>query len=123
MSALQRSTTCQQKSSDNPSMWHKTSSHSRGYGAAWRKLRQAILLRDGYICRCPECARTGAVRLATEVDHIVAKADGGTDDPSNLRSVNGECHKAITQHARGATVRKQVGVDGWPVGGGVSCKT
>ena len=31
-------------------------------GGAWAKLRTFVLKRDGYICRCEECRRTGAVR-------------------------------------------------------------
>lgn len=60
---------------------------TRGYGLAWRRRRAAILRRDRF-CPC------GAV--ATEVDHLVPKARGGTDHPSNLRGLCKPCHSAKT---------------------------
>ena len=60
-------------------------------GRPWRRLRAAILLRDQYMCQCPEC--NGAGLLAHEVDHIIPIAKGGTDEPSNLQAINRDCHK------------------------------
>ncbi|WP_247360100.1 HNH endonuclease signature motif containing protein [Ralstonia pseudosolanacearum] len=40
------------------------------------------------------------MRLATEVDHIVPKARGGTDDDDNLQAINVECHRAKTVRER-----------------------
>jgi len=51
----------------------------------WRKLRRLILERDP-VCRDP----SGCTRPATDVDHVVARRAGGTDDPPNLR---GLCHR------------------------------
>ena len=64
----------------------------QGYGWAWQKLREQILKRDGYRCRCDDCAASGALLPAHEVDHRIPKAQGGTDDPSNLCAINRECH-------------------------------
>ena len=69
----------------------------RGYDAEWRKLRRTILQRDGYRCRCLECAELGRVLPATEVDHRIPKAEGGTNDPANLFAINADCHKRKTQ--------------------------
>ncbi len=44
-----------------------------------------------------DCTRLGRIREADEVDHIVALAHGGTDDDSNLRAINHDCHKVKTQ--------------------------
>ena len=33
---------------------------------------------------------------AKEVDHILAKANGGTDDPNNLQSICVACHREKT---------------------------
>ena len=71
------------------------SAHSRGYGATWRKIRTATLRRDKYLCQ--PCAKYGFVTPATEVDHIVNKAEGGTDEQDNLQSICHQCHKAKTQ--------------------------
>ena len=96
--------------------WSKVSRHERGYGSDWEQLRLRILRRDRYMCQCDECK--GRRRPATHVDHIVRKADGGTDDPSNLRSLNADCHKRITVLQAGGEPRPKikVGLDGFPVG-------
>ena len=98
------------------SNWSKQSRHKRGYGSYWDKLRLRILARDNYLCQCPRCLG-GKLRLmpATEVDHILPKANGGTDDPGNLRSVSGECHKRISLEQRGVRPRPRIGLDGWPL--------
>ncbi|OOH89527.1 HNH endonuclease [Pasteurellaceae bacterium 15-036681] len=75
----------------------KTSSQ-RGYGAEWRKLRAFVLERDRYLCQ--NCLRSGLYVSATTVDHIVAKAHGGTDSLSNLQSLCEACHKAKTARER-----------------------
>ena len=69
--------------------------HERGYGAAWDKLRAHILQRDKRLCR--SCIRLGIIRTATDVDHIIRKADGGNDDESNLQSLCRSCHKDKTR--------------------------
>lgn len=61
--------------------------HERGYGAEWERLSRAILERDGYrCCYCGGYART--------VDHLLPKAHGGTDDPSNLVAACRRCNSA-----------------------------
>lgn len=72
------------------------SRHQRGYGAHWDKLRLAILRRDDYLCQCEACRVYDRLRIAHEVDHIIPKAHGGTDDTSNLRAINRDCHKKKT---------------------------
>lgn len=67
----------------------------RGYGWEWRKLAQAILKRDRYLCQCENCG--GKHLPASEVDHVMPKSLGGTDDPGNLRAINHDCHKAKTE--------------------------
>jgi 5-methylcytosine-specific restriction enzyme A len=93
--------------------WHRTSRHARGYGTAWDKLRLQILKRDSYRCR------GGALRIAPahEVDHIVPRAKGGTDDPANLRSVNRDCHKRLTAEQQGKAPKpvRRIGLDGFPL--------
>ncbi|WMM73018.1 HNH endonuclease signature motif containing protein [Rhodococcus pyridinivorans] len=64
----------------------------------WRNQRQRALDRDGH--RCVDCTAP-----AVEVDHIVGRGDGGTDDLENLRSLCVRCHdrytRAQTRRARG----------------------
>ena len=70
------------------------SSHQRGYGHVWRKLRKTILLRDDYLCVA--CKRAGRLTPATDVDHIVPKSKSGTDDADNLQSLCRPCHQTKT---------------------------
>lgn len=67
----------------------------RGYGYAWQKLRTKILERDGYLCQV--CKQSGKLTQATEIDHILNKASGGTDDLDNLQAICKACHKVKTQ--------------------------
>ena len=97
-------------------MWnHKQGTAARGYGRAWQRLRLAVLKRDRFVCQCMRCKAANRVRLATEVDHIVSKAQGGTDDPSNLQAIASECHKVKTQEEQGNRPKVRIGADGWPV--------
>lgn len=68
--------------------------HARGYGTAWDKLRAQILRRDRHLCQ--PCYATGRPEPASQVDHIVPKAQGGTDDPNNLQAICKDCHKVKT---------------------------
>lgn len=73
----------------------------RKRGSGWMAIRARVLARDGWTCQCEECASTGRVLVAHEVDHIVPLAAGGTDDLSNLRAINRECHKVKTAREGG----------------------
>jgi len=69
--------------------WARTSPASRGrYGRRWNELRAEVLREE------PACRICGA--KASDVDHIVAVADGGTDARSNLRALCHEHHKQVT---------------------------
>lgn len=73
---------------------HRGNRHERGYGTAWEKLRRAVMERDDYLCQ--SCHRSGRVTAAKQVDHVVPKAQGGTDAESNLEAICVSCHKAKT---------------------------
>lgn len=68
---------------------------ARGYGWQWQKLRLRILQRDGY--RCQLCKLAGRITPARDVDHILNRASGGTDDPGNLQSLCKPCHDQKTE--------------------------
>lgn len=84
------------------------SRHERGYDSAWDALRLKILRRDRRLCKCEMCASTGRIRKANEVDHVVPKALGGTDDPGNLAAINTDCHKVKTDRDRAAVARTRM---------------
>lgn len=69
-------------------------------GRPWRRLRESILSRDNYLCQCEECQSKGLFTLANEVDHIIPKSQGGTDDIDNLRSINKKCHEKKTNREK-----------------------
>lgn len=82
------------------SNWNKrengagNSTTARGYGHKWRHLRTIVLKRDGFQCQL--CKQAGALTAASHVDHIVSKAQGGTDELANLQSLCVPCHETKT---------------------------
>ena len=60
---------------------------------------RAIKLAADPICADPYHRHPGQVIVATEVDHIKPKAQGGGDGWDNLQSLCGSCHsyKTVTQ--------------------------
>ncbi|CNI84402.1 HNH endonuclease signature motif containing protein [Yersinia enterocolitica] len=68
--------------------------HERGYGANWDKLKPLIKARDKGLCQ--QCLREGLVVSGTTVDHIIPKAHGGTDEPSNLELLCWPHHRKKT---------------------------
>lgn len=88
--------------------WEKGSrSRSGGYGWRWTKLRRQVLERDGYLCQ--PCLKVGRLTRATEVDHVLNIAAGGTDSPDNLRAICTQCHRAKTRReaSQGAGVSEK----------------
>ena len=51
-----------------------------------KRVRFEVLKRDGF--RCRYCG-ANASSTVLHVDHVIAVADGGTDDPSNLVAARG----------------------------------
>jgi 5-methylcytosine-specific restriction protein A len=85
----------------------KVSADDRGYDWAWRKRRKRILERDKYLCQV--CLALGIVTPATQVDHIVNKAAGGTDNDDNLQSICDPCHATKTRAEALAARRAALG--------------
>ena len=54
-------------------------------------LRKRIILRDRGRCNTPGCPHTKYL----EIHHLIPQSRGGTNDPSNLTTVCGRCHKNI----------------------------
>jgi 5-methylcytosine-specific restriction protein A len=68
-------------------------SAERNYGSHWRRVRAAVL-REEPLCR--ECAREGRTTAAREIDHIIPRSKGGTEDRDNLQGLCKPCHSAKT---------------------------
>lgn len=60
------------------------------YGKHWPAIRKRILTRDNW--QCQRCGRVLGSRYEAQVDHVVAKRDGGDDSESNLQSLCLSCH-------------------------------
>lgn len=76
-----------ERSATAPTISYRTSSR-RPIPAG---LRYQILQRDGF--RCCTCGRSPVQHgVVLHVDHIVAVAKGGTNEPSNLRALCAECN-------------------------------
>lgn len=77
------------------------SRHERGYGWEWEKLRKVVLARDCGLCQ--PCKEADRITLGNIVDHIIAKAEGGTDELDNLQVICKPCHvqKTAREAARG----------------------
>ncbi len=95
--------------------WAKDNDKRSLKGRPWRRLREAVLLRDQYTCR-----GCGRVCLPSELacDHVVPVAKGGTDDMGNLQTLcdgPGSCHETKTIKENGGKPKQTIGADGWPV--------
>lgn len=63
------------------------------------RTRREVLARDRHRCRAPGCARTRFL----EIHHVVSRAMGGTNDPTNLITLCSACHRLW--HERNAPPR------------------
>ena len=84
----------------------------------WDKVRQRIFKRDCGLCQV--CNLAGRIKVGTEIDHIVAVTNGGTDEECNLQVICSECHLAKNDKDLGHKPRVTTGLDGWPVASGTN---
>lgn len=101
--------------------WKHGTAESRGYGWKWKKLRAQVLLRDRYLCQVS--LAKGIVVEATEVDHIISKAEwmrrhgnlDCVDDLTNLQAICKEEHEKKTAQERGFSVNCGGDLTGLPL--------
>lgn len=67
------------------------------------RIRREVMERDGFRCRSAGC---GHARFLS-VHHLMPRQSGGTNDPENLITLCGSCHRAVHAHDR-TPVREQV---------------
>lgn len=72
---------------------HGQSSTARGYGRAHRLMRRQVLIEEPL---CRECERQGRVSATVIADHIIPKAEGGSDERTNYQGLCGPCSAAKT---------------------------
>ncbi len=68
----------------------------------WKEIRLRILERDDLCVNASRC-----FNLSTTVDHIIDRADGGSDDDDNLQGMCTSCHNSKTARTRGFAKGKQ----------------
>lgn len=92
------------RSSRKPNNWTKRASrHERGYGRAHELMREQVL-REEPLCRpCTEANRVAASVIA---DHIVPKAEGGSDERENYQGICRPCHTAKTARESARALRR-----------------
>jgi 5-methylcytosine-specific restriction protein A len=75
---------------------HRGSAGSRGYDAAWQKIRKQALKRDLYLCQ--HCKNEGRATSAKDVDHIIPISIDPSKrlDLANLQSLCRSCHNKKT---------------------------
>lgn len=76
----------------------------KGSTREWRRLRAAVLERDGYVCHwCHGPANT--------VDHLIPRVRGGSDDETNLAAACVACNsrrgQAEAQQPRNAAPSRE----------------
>lgn len=79
---------------------NRPSPSKRGYGRRWRRLRD-MYLSEHPLCQDPDGVHGSFPPVATEVDHILAKKLGGTDDWENLQALCKSCHSRKTAREDG----------------------
>ncbi|MEN8008578.1 MAG: HNH endonuclease, partial [Candidatus Krumholzibacteriota bacterium] len=66
------------------------------------RVRRQVLARDRHRCQSPGCKRTRFL----EVHHIVPRSRGGENDPENLTTLCGSCHRLWHERGIGVTVEE-----------------
>jgi len=76
--------------------------------AAWQKCREAVLVRDNYLCQ--RCLKNGKLTPADVVHHIEHLQDNPDRafDESNLESVCAACHNRLhPEKGRGGVEKRR----------------
>jgi 5-methylcytosine-specific restriction enzyme A len=67
---------------------------ARVRGSKLQALRKQLFAEEPL---CRECRKHGLTRAASIRDHIKPLAEGGTDAPSNIQPLCGDCSRVKTQ--------------------------
>ena len=77
-----------------PTGWSKRATRQeRGYGREHERMR-AIVLYEEPLCR--PCLAEGRTTASVIADHIIPKAEGGTDERENYQGICRPCDSAKT---------------------------
>lgn len=97
-----------------PTDWFGRAKSKRITGSRLQKIRASHFARNPL---CVDCLRRTPprIRLATQLDHVVALTNGGTDTEDNRQGLCEECHDEKTRRDLGHKPKPKIGLDGWPV--------
>jgi 5-methylcytosine-specific restriction protein A len=86
------------------SNWDKRSTRQqRGYGREHDAMRRRVLDEEPL---CRECLKVGRVEETKVADHIIPKAEGGTDERENYQGLCRPCSTAKTARESGRARRR-----------------
>lgn len=95
--------------------WDRKRDVGRLTGRPWRRLVEAVKVRDNYTCQA-----CGRLTEEGDCDHIVPLHKQGKDEAANLQWLCRPCHADKTEResaeAQGRKVNVRIGADGWPIG-------
>lgn len=97
-----------QRDRDRARASQQGTSSQRGYGSKWRIIRAQFLSKHPLCCD-PDRRHVGRVEVATDVDHILPRARGGSNRWENLQALCHACHSAKTVRDDGGFGRKRDG--------------
>lgn len=86
--------------------------HSRIRGRKLQEIRKRHF--ENYPL-CVMCEKEGRITLATELDHIIALHNGGTNDDSNYQGLCSSHHKEKTIKDLNYKPKQVIGLDGYPI--------
>ena len=84
-------------------------------GRTLQRIRARVLANNPL---CVRCEAKGRITIATQVDHIIALVNGGSDDKhddSNRAGICDMCHIDKTAEDLGRTPKPVIGLDGYPI--------
>ncbi len=66
---------------------------NKRYGRSWKRIRDRYIKAHPL---CEECDKSGRIKAAEEVHHILPLSKGGGNETSNLMALCKSCHSKIT---------------------------
>ncbi len=87
-------------------------STARGYDRRWRKLRLLVLQEEP---TCRMCRAIGKTTLATVVDHIKPRSQGGGNEQENLQPLCAPCHNGAKAVLERTGKLRGCSLDGTPL--------
>jgi 5-methylcytosine-specific restriction protein A len=75
-----------------PKPWQTSRRRERRRVSGWEEQRRRQRVLAKFMGACHWCGRKGA----TEVDHVVPLAEGGSDTEQNLAPIHSDCHREKT---------------------------